>query len=105
MPRAPKRCQKCNLLVGATLSPCRCPKGWSASKSPPVGGNWKRLSRVVREHSGMHCANCGRYDPKGEVDHKMNRARGGTDELKNLQFLCRSCHRIKTAMERRWGRK
>lgn len=33
------------------------------------------------------------------ADHKVPRARGGTDDLDNLQGLCRSCHSRKTARE------
>ena len=34
-----------------------------------------------------------------EVDHKLRLEYGGTNELDNLEALCRECHRRKTAME------
>lgn len=34
-----------------------------------------------------------------EVDHKLRLERGGTNELDNLEALCRECHGQKTAME------
>ena len=34
-----------------------------------------------------------------EVDHKMRLERGGTNQLDNLEALCRECHGEKTAME------
>jgi len=34
-----------------------------------------------------------------EVDHKLRLDRGGTNELDNLEALCRECHGQKTAME------
>jgi 5-methylcytosine-specific restriction protein A len=34
-----------------------------------------------------------------EVDHIVNRARGGLDDEENLQALCIPCHKQKTAAE------
>ncbi|MFD3463778.1 HNH endonuclease [Nocardia fluminea] len=34
-----------------------------------------------------------------EVDHRRNFSRGGTDDLGNLQAVCSSCHKRKTASE------
>ena len=34
-----------------------------------------------------------------EVDHKLNRARGGGDAMSNLQAICVPCHKRKTAAE------
>jgi hypothetical protein len=34
-----------------------------------------------------------------EVDHIINKARGGTDDAANLQTICRACHAAKTAAE------
>ena len=34
-----------------------------------------------------------------EVDHKLRLEYGGTNELDNLEALCRECHGRKTAME------
>ena len=34
-----------------------------------------------------------------EVDHKIRLEHGGTNELNNLEALCRECHGQKTAME------
>lgn len=102
MPRAPKRCQKCNLLIPGE---CACPQGWNSNKSPKLSGEWRKLRNVIRQRSGMRCQRCGVYDPNGEVDHILNRARGGLNHLSNLQFLCYPCHTAKTAEERRAGRR
>lgn len=32
-----------------------------------------------------------RWD-EGEVDHILSRGRGGTDDLDNLRWVCRTCH-------------
>ncbi|MCS0183928.1 HNH endonuclease [Vibrio alginolyticus] len=34
------------------------------------------------------------------MDHIIAREHGGTDEISNLEALCRSCHKAKTARER-----
>jgi 5-methylcytosine-specific restriction protein A len=34
-----------------------------------------------------------------DVDHIRRKADGGTDELENLQALCRVCHEAKTMVE------
>ena len=48
------------------------------------------------------CQNClrhGRVTPATEVDHIVPVAQGGTDDLTNLEAICTSCHREKTARE------
>ena len=45
------------------------------------------------------CAICGRTDGKMEVDHKVSLSRGGTNDLLNLQLLCRPCNRSKWAKD------
>lgn len=34
-----------------------------------------------------------------EVDHIASKARGGSDDLSNLQALCKRCHVVKTNRE------
>lgn len=43
------------------------------------------------------CVCCGGWFPKEEidVDHKISKRMGGTDELWNLQAMCRHCNRSK----------
>lgn len=54
---------------------------------------------IVLEHYNSTCAVCG--SPPGEAgfqqDHKVPRARGGTDILSNWQPLCDSCNNIKSS--------
>lgn len=48
------------------------------------------------------CAAClaiGRITTATEVDHIMPLAKGGSNDLTNLQSLCKRCHSRKTATE------
>lgn len=47
----------------------------------------------------IHCQRAGRVTLADEVDHIIPLAKGGTDEFKNLQGLCRDCHARKSAGE------
>lgn len=51
----------------------------------------KRTKKQVLERDGGCCQTCGRQDDLC-VDHKHPERHGGTDELDNLQTLCRSCN-------------
>lgn len=67
------------------------------------GSAWERLrKRVLRRDKYLcqiqtHCE--GRA--ANEVDHRVPKAAGGTDEPDNLQAACSRCHKAKTAQERR----
>lgn len=43
------------------------------------------------------CVNCGRLFPKSQidVDHRISKRYGGTDDLWNLQAMCKHCNRSK----------
>jgi 5-methylcytosine-specific restriction protein A len=64
------------------------------------GHAWrKRRAQALRRDSAL-CQSCikqGRYIPATEVDHIIEKAKGGTDDLSNLQSLCTPCHRVKTS--------
>lgn len=45
----------------------------------------------LMERDGYKCGKCGSID-NIQVDHIMPLSRGGTDDLDNLQFLCRQCN-------------
>lgn len=59
-----------------------------------------RLSSSVRQatfaRDGWRCVGCGSNEHL-EVDHIIPTYMDGSDELDNLQTLCRSCHRKKTS--------
>ena len=56
---------------------------------------WRKIRGVVFRTMGDVCVKCG--DKATEVDHVIELANGGTDELDNLQPLCKECHKVKTA--------
>jgi len=76
------------------------------SRRPPANErgydwNWRKLRSLVlaREPLCRECARRGKIVAATEVDHIVPLSRGGTNELDNLQPLCKSCHSRKTAKE------
>jgi 5-methylcytosine-specific restriction protein A len=55
-----------------------------------------RLAVLAREPLCRSCATSGRVTPATELDHIVPVAKGGTDDVLNLQPLCRACHETKT---------
>ena len=67
---------------------------------------WAILRRTALERDGYRCRECGKAGAL-EVDHRVSLRRAGTNDLDNLQALCRKCHIFKTRNEnatipRRW---
>lgn len=60
-----------------------------------TNGAWRKQRGVVFRTYGDACLKCG--DKATEVDHIIELAQGGTDEIENLQPLCTACHKAKTA--------
>lgn len=68
------------------------------------GWEWAKLVQMVRARDADLCQVClqlklpsiGTYSA---VDHTRPKSRGGTDQLHNLQVICREHHRAKTAAE------
>ncbi len=70
-----------------------------------LGWQWQRVRRLALERDcGLCqvCARAGRITQATEVDHITPRAKGGTDELANLQSICQPCHERKTAADEGW---
>lgn len=70
------------------------------------GTAWGKLRAYVLNRDKGLCQPClrdGRVTAGREVDHIVNKQRGGTDDSSNLQCICRDCHRAKTATEARAG--
>ncbi len=77
-------------------------KGKSA-ESRGYGYQWKkRRARILKRDSYLcqECLRGGIITEAKEVDHILNKKRGGTDHDSNLESLCVKCHKEKTARER-----
>jgi 5-methylcytosine-specific restriction protein A len=73
------------------------PDRWGKGRG---GRPWRRLVEAVKRRDQYTCQSCGRVTEDGECDHIVPLSQGGTDDLSNLQWLCREpCHRAKTARE------
>lgn len=62
------------------------------------GTKWRRLRKYILDTEPI-CRVCGRK-PATEVDHILSKARGGADDVGNLQPICQVCHSQKTNRER-----
>ncbi|MEV6399611.1 HNH endonuclease signature motif containing protein [Streptomyces sp. NPDC051907] len=58
-----------------------------------------RLRKAVRKAVQGTCARClGTYLPSAvDIDHIKPLAKGGEDVDANVQVLCKTCHKVKTA--------
>lgn len=63
------------------------------------GKKWRKLRGLVL-HRNPLCKSCGA--PAKEVDHIIPLKDGGTNQMSNLQALCKSCHSRKTGRENGW---
>jgi 5-methylcytosine-specific restriction enzyme A len=65
----------------------------------------KEFKEMVLEKSKQKCAGCKccLKAKKYDIDHIRPLANGGTNQIDNLQALCKSCHQDKTANEHEQG--
>lgn len=66
------------------------------------GREWDRLRQQAMTRDKYLCQPClgkGQVTAATEVDHVMSKAKGGKDEMGNVQAICSDCHREKTARE------
>jgi len=56
--------------------------------------------KYVAANQNWHCKHCNKQLPAWfEVDHVMKLEYGGSNNIENLEALCRDCHGKKTALE------
>ena len=77
---------------------------WAGSTSAQeLPADWPQRREATRQRAGGRCEGRVRGtrcpNPGGHCDHIKPRSLGGTDELRNLQWLCEPCHSRKTARE------
>lgn len=63
------------------------------------GRPWRRLVEAVKLRDQYTCQACKRVTDQGECDHIIPQAKGGKDDMGNLQWLCGPCHEVKTITE------
>ena len=66
------------------------------------GAAWVRLREQVMQRDTWLCQSCrkqGYVEQATQVDHIIPKAKGGTDNMDNLQALCEKCHVDKTARD------
>ena len=71
--------------------------------------NSKHIRNYIRQRDYCECAECGEYDPRFHIDHirplyeQKHTAAENVDwsywDEKNLQTLCRKCHKKKTKID------
>ncbi|WP_354411979.1 HNH endonuclease signature motif containing protein [Marinobacterium sp. MBR-111] len=106
-PPRPCRAPACGRKTTASHGYCEehshLHKPWGTRKGSGRGGRpWRRKrDRVLQRDKGLcqPCRRGGRVTPATEVDHIKPVAEGGTDADSNLEAICTSCHRAKTARE------
>lgn len=65
----------------------------------------RRAAVLKRDRYLCQCADCrGRRLPAGEVDHRIPKFEGGTDDPSNLYAINVDCHKAKTSAESRRAR-
>jgi 5-methylcytosine-specific restriction endonuclease McrA len=60
--------------------------------------NWETLARQCKSRAGWRCERCGEKPPESRrsdlhAHHIIPLSKGGRNSLKNLQCLCKKCHR------------
>jgi 5-methylcytosine-specific restriction endonuclease McrA len=65
------------------------------------GRAWMAKRQRVALAHGYQCVTCRRawVAHKDQIDHRIPREQGGSNDESNLQPLCKDCHDTKTAAE------
>lgn len=99
----------CPILVDVGIRYCdrhAAMRVWQRDTRSTTDRGYGHAWRKIREHVLMTeplcrtCAAAGRTVAATDVDHIVPKHMDGTDEIENLQPLCRACHNRKTAREK-----
>ena len=119
-------CRKCGTLTHNKCCLCddcydKFKTGWAVSQNGKsasqrgYGYLWRKIrERVIKRAKGLceECLRLGFVTAGCDVDHIKSKAKGGTDDLENLQLLggtddlenlqllCKECHKKKTQEEK-----
>ncbi|NUM88247.1 MAG: HNH endonuclease, partial [Bdellovibrionales bacterium] len=90
--RPPKRTARARKAESPAAQQVEVPKQGDATKIPPAAPRVNSaLQRHIWQKARNKCENChSRYAL--EIDHRVPRALGGTNDARNLRLLCRSCN-------------
>lgn len=78
------------------------PRRTGSTTERGYGHAWRQLREKVLQRDNYLCVKHLERDEIAEatdVDHIVAKEHGGTDEMSNLQSLCSTCHKEKTAKE------
>ena len=112
MPRLPPKQCSYSMCKDYVTKNGRCDKhqhkAWASSEGKTAsergyGSKWQKIRKQALQRDDHLCQECLKqniYTQAKDVDHIISKAKGGSDELENLQSLCNPCHKKKTAEER-----
>ena len=115
-PSRPCNYPGCRALTedGTSRCPAHKRKGWitpgrGTTTQQGYGWAWQKLREQILKRDGYRCrcddcAASGALLPAHEVDHRIPKAQGGTDDPSNLCAINRECHARKSAREAQAGR-
>lgn len=114
MPRRPlKPCNHAGCRALTAQAYCQAheeqhkPKAWQSTKgsahSRGYGAHWRRLRALILTRDPI-CKACSRR-PSNQVDHVVPKSQGGSDDPTNLRGICDGCHKAKTGLDARAGRR
>ena len=90
--KANVRMTKINERIAAREATRNTVKG----KRRDIDARRKVIYAALVGRDGAKCNQCGALDPKLQIDHIHPVSLGGTNELANLQLLCRACNQKKS---------
>ncbi len=95
MSTLPRACLGCGTTVRGKSRCPRCAKPKANTTARGYGAAWQKLREDVLQRDGWVCRYCG--GAAKTVDHVIPKARGGTDDLRNLVAACLRCNSVKGA--------
>lgn len=87
------------LRLGQSAPRQACDHGGKSRQARGYGRAWDKLRILVLardKHLCQPCRRAGRVTAATAVDHLIPKAKGGTDDISNLQAICGPCHRAKS---------
>ncbi len=105
---APRQCRRvgCGQLVSGPGGLCPTHRQAAERQRPSTeargyGRRWQQQVRpAILERDSYTCTVQGCGQPARDVDHRVPKHLGGSDDPENLASLCRAHHLTKTARER-----